>query len=53
MKRTVDAVDHDFVRGISNPAIRDSRNAFAITLTDDSAIATVPTIGDSRMPNSG
>jgi hypothetical protein len=25
----------------------------AITLTDDSAIAAAPTIGDSRMPNSG
>lgn len=33
--------------------IRDSRNALPITLTDDSAIAAAPTIGDSRIPNTG
>jgi 4-hydroxy-tetrahydrodipicolinate synthase len=32
---------------------RASRSALAITLTDDSAIAAAPTIGDSRMPNTG
>ena len=32
---------------------RASRNAFAITLKDDSAIASAPSIGDSRMPNTG
>jgi hypothetical protein len=43
--------DHDFVRYSS--FTRASRNALAITLTDDSAIAAAPTIGDSKMPNSG
>ena len=33
--------------------VRASRSALAITLTDDSAIAAAPTIGDSRMPNTG
>jgi hypothetical protein len=28
-------------------------DAFPITLTDDSAIAAAPTIGDSKMPNTG
>jgi hypothetical protein len=28
-------------------------NALAITLTDDSAIAAAPTIGDSRIPKAG
>ncbi|GCC49081.1 hypothetical protein chiPu_0033128 [Chiloscyllium punctatum] len=32
---------------------RDTRSALPITLTEDSAIAAAPTIGDSRMPNSG
>ena len=50
--------------GLSSPAFflmrctqrsfaRDKRNAFPITLTDDSAIAAAPTIGDSRIPNTG
>jgi hypothetical protein len=33
--------------------VRASRSALAMTLTDDSAIAAAPTIGDSRMPNTG
>ncbi len=33
--------------------LRDSRNALAMTLNDDSAIASAATIGDSTMPNSG
>jgi hypothetical protein len=32
---------------------RASRSALPITLTEDSAIAAAPTIGDSRMPNTG
>jgi hypothetical protein len=31
--------------------VRASSRALAITLTDDSAIAAAPTIGDSKMPN--
>ena len=47
--------DHNFVH---NPAdqssrTRASRSALAITLTEDSAIAAAPSIGDSRMPNHG
>jgi hypothetical protein len=33
--------------------VRASRNALPITLTEDSAIAAAPTIGESRMPNTG
>ncbi len=33
--------------------VRASRNALPITLTDDSAMAAAPTIGDSRMPKTG
>ena len=33
--------------------VRASRSALPITLTEDSAIAAAPTIGDSRMPNTG
>ncbi len=33
--------------------VRASRSALPITLTDDSAIAAAPIIGDSRMPNTG
>jgi hypothetical protein len=32
---------------------RDSRSALAMTLTEDSAIAAAPTIGDSKIPNTG
>jgi 4-hydroxy-tetrahydrodipicolinate synthase len=33
--------------------VRVRRSALPITLTDDNAIAAAPTIGDSRMPNTG
>ena len=50
--------------GLSSPAFflgicnqrsfaRDRRSAFPMTLTDDSAIAAAPTIGESRSPNTG
>ena len=32
---------------------RDNLSAFPMTLTDDNAIAAAPSIGDSRIPNTG
>ena len=41
------------VQCIQRSFARDKRNAFPMTLTDDSAIAAAPTIGDSKIPNTG
>ena len=38
---------------VQSSFVRASRSALPITLTEDSAIAAAPTIGDSRMPNTG
>ena len=41
-------------RAVLSPSFTNrSRSALAMTLTDDSDIASAPIIGDSRMPNSG
>ena len=39
--------------GENQSRLRDNRSALAITLTDDSAIAAAPIIGESRIPNAG